>query len=216
LRQVVSYTQLLQQRYKGRLDEEADEFIGYALEGTTRMRRLIRDLLAYWRVDTQANSLEPVDCHVILNRVLDDLQATINESEAIVSHTDLPTVMADGAQLTQLFHNLIDNAIKFRSTRPPEVYIGVERKVGESLGETAYWLFFVWDNGIGIAPQYLERIFLIFQRLHTRYKYKGTGIGLAICKKIVERHGGRIWVESELGKGATFYFTIPDREEDTP
>ena len=202
LRMIASYTQLLARRYKGKLDSDADEFIGYAVDGATRMQRLINDLLAYSRVTTQGNVFEPVDCNRLLAEVLSNLRVAVEESRAVVTHDPLPTVMADERQLGQLFQNLISNAIKFRGEEPPNVHLSAERRTGE-------WLFSIRDNGIGVDPQYAERIFVMFQRLHDRQEYPGTGIGLAICKKIVERHGGRIWMESQLGRGATFYFTLP-------
>jgi PAS domain S-box-containing protein len=204
LRMVSSYLQLLDRRYQDRLDADAREFIAYAVDGATRMQALINALLSYSRVGTRGKPLEPTDCAVILDRALANLKVTIEESDAAVTHDPLPTVMADGVQLTQVFQNLISNAIKFHGERRPEVHIGAQHGDGE-------WLFSVRDNGIGIDPQHYERIFVIFQRLHTREEYPGTGIGLAICKKIVERHGGRIWVESQPGAGSTFYFTITDR-----
>jgi signal transduction histidine kinase/HAMP domain-containing protein len=209
LRMVSSYVQLLARRYEGQLDADADEFIAYAVDGTTRMQRLINDLLAYSRVSTRGKAFAPTDCEIVLGRTLADLRSAIEESGAFVTHGPLPTVMADDVQLEQLFQNLIGNAIKFRGRAPPEIHIGTERRDGESPGEVPHWLFAVRDNGIGVDPRYAERIFVIFQRLHTRKEYPGTGIGLAICKRIVERHGGRIWVESEPEKGATFYFTMP-------
>jgi len=206
LRMVRSYLQLLERRYKGSLDTDADDFIAFAVDGATRMQTMINDLLTYSRVGTKGKPFEPTDCGVVLRGVLANLKVAIEESGAVVTHDDLPTVMADDVQLTQLLQNLIGNAIKFHGDLPPEVHIGVECKDGE-------WLFSVQDNGIGIDPQHFERIFAVFQRLHSRSEYPGTGIGLAICKKIVERHGGRIWVESEPGKGSTFYFTMPARGE---
>jgi light-regulated signal transduction histidine kinase (bacteriophytochrome) len=202
LRMVASYTQLLARRYKGKLDSDADEFIGYAVDGANRMQRLINDLLAYSRVTSQGQVFERVDCNGLLEEVLGNLRVAIEESRAVVTHDPLPTVMADGRQLGQLFQNLISNAIKFRGEEPPKVYVSAEQQIGE-------WLFSVRDNGIGVDPQYAERIFVIFQRLHNREEYPGTGIGLAICKKIVERHGGRIWVASQTGQGATVHFTLP-------
>ena len=202
LRMVASYTQLLSRRYKGKLDSDADEFIGYAVDGASRMQRLINDLLAYSRVTSQSKVFEQVDCNGLLEEVLGNLRVAVEESRAVVTHDPLPTVMADGRQLGQLFQNLIGNAIKFRGKEPPTVHVSVERRIGE-------WLFSVRDNGVGVDPQYAERIFVIFQRLHNRDEYPGTGIGLAICKKIVERHGGRIWVVSQTGQGATFHFTLP-------
>lgn len=199
---VASYTQLLAKRYHGKLDADADEFIGYAVDGATRMQRLIKDLLAYSRVTTKGQVFERVDCKELLEEALSNLQLAVEESRAVVTQGALPIVMADGAQLGQLLQNLIGNSIKFRSEEAPWVHVSAERRNNE-------WLFSVRDNGIGIDPQYAERIFIIFQRLHDREEYPGTGIGLAVCKKIVERHGGRIWMKSQLGKGATFYFTLP-------
>ncbi|MBI3537831.1 MAG: GAF domain-containing protein [Chloroflexi bacterium] len=204
LRMVASYTKLLAQRYQGKLDADADEFIAYAVDGATRMQTLINDLLIYSRVGTQGKPFDPTDTKAILNRVLDNLQLAIAESGALITYDALPTVKADATQLTRLFQNLISNAIKFRGKAPPGVQIAARRAKDE-------WIFSVRDNGIGIEPQYFERIFLIFQRLHSRSEFPGTGMGLAICKKIVERHGGRIWVESEPNQGATFYFTIPEK-----
>lgn len=203
LRMVTSYLQLLERRYKGKLDADADEFIDFAVDGASRMKSLIEDLLAYSRVGTRGKEFEPIASEVIFEQALSNLQISIEENDAIITHDPLPTIMADDVQLEQLFRNLIDNAIKFRSQARLEIHVGAERKDGQ-------WYFSVQDNGIGIDPQYAERIFIIFQRLHTREEYPGTGIGLAICKRIVERHGGRIWVESEAGKGATFFFTIPE------
>lgn len=204
LRGVVGMVQLLQQRYQEKLDTRADEFIAHAVDGATRMQALIHDLLAYSRVGTRGRSFEPTDCATVLQDTLANLAVAITESGAVVTHDALPTVIADATQMTQLFQNLLSNAIKFRGERPPEIHVGAEHREGE-------WLFSVRDNGIGIKPQYFERIYSVFQRLHTRREYPGTGIGLAICKKIVERHGGSIWVESDPDRGSTFYFTIPDR-----
>jgi PAS domain S-box-containing protein len=211
LRMITSYLQLLERRYSNRLDADADEFISYAVDGANRLQRLISDLLAYSRVNTRGKPFELVDCATVMQYALMNLKIAIEESGAVVTHDALPQVMADARQLVQLFQNLIGNAIKFRADRPPRVHVGIEQQGNQSRGEAAVWLFSVQDNGIGIEPRYFERIFLIFQRLHNREEYPGTGIGLAICKKIVERHGGQIWVESESGKGSTFRFTIPDR-----
>ncbi len=200
---VASFTQLLVGRYKGRLDKDADEFMGYIVDGATRMQSLIQDLLAYSRVGTRAKPFKLTDCGAVLERVLGNLVVAIEESGAVVTHDTLPTVMADDLQLNQLFQNLIGNAIKFRGEEPPRVQVSAKR-------ERSDWVFSVRDNGIGIGPQYVERIFTIFQRLHSKEEYPGTGMGLAICKKILERHGGRIWVESQPGKGSIFYFTIPN------
>jgi PAS domain S-box-containing protein len=202
LRMVTNFVQLLAKRYKGKLDSNADDFINFAVDGTMRMWNLINDLLAYSRVGTRAHPFEPINCETILQEALDNLKVTMEESGAVVTHDSLPTVMADSSQLGQLFQNLIGNAIKFRGNERPRIHVSANRN-GHG------WTFSVRDNGIGIAPEYTERIFIIFQRLHGRQQYPGTGIGLAICKKIVERHGGRIWVESTPEKGATFYFTLP-------
>ncbi|MCJ7621180.1 MAG: ATP-binding protein, partial [Anaerolineae bacterium] len=205
LRMVSSYTQLLARRYQDQLDQDAHEFIGYAVDGAERMRRLINDLLTYSRVGTRGKPFGKTDCHQALQDTLANLQTAIDETDATVTHDQLPTVLADASQLIQVFQNLVSNAIKFRGQAPPAIHIGAQRQDGE-------WVFSVRDNGMGIDPQYYERIFVIFQRLHPGDEYPGTGIGLAISKRIVERHGGRIWVESELGEGATFYFAIPDKE----
>lgn len=202
LRMVASYLQLLQRRYVGQLDDDADEFIAYAVDGASRMKRLINDLLAFSRVGTRGKTMTPTASEEVLDYVLKDLQIAIEETGATITHDSLPTVMADAGQLEQLFQNLLGNAIKYRSEDPPEIHVGVERQGDE-------WLFSIRDNGIGIDPNHAERVFVIFQRLHARGEYEGTGIGLAISKRIVERHGGRIWVESEEGKGATFFFTLP-------
>ncbi len=204
LRMVSSYTQLLSRRYKGKLDANADEFIGYAVDGANRMQKLINDLLALSRVGTQARPSEPVDTGGILRRVLSDMKGTIEAAEAqIIAPEQMPTVLADGTQIGQLFQNLVGNALKFRGQEPPRIEITVEEE------EAGLWRFSFKDNGIGIEPQYFERIFVIFQRLHGKESYPGTGIGLAICKKIVERHGGNLWVESQPGQGANFLFTLP-------
>ena len=205
---VSSYTQLLARRYKGKLDTSADEFINYAVDGATRMQTLINDLLTYSRVGTKPREFAPVDAEAVLRRVLHDLQTTLETREATVTHDPLPTVHADVGQLGQLFQNLIGNATKFRRPEEtPRVEIAVHRH------SKRFWRFSVRDNGIGIDPRFFERIFVIFQRLHTKQEYAGTGIGLAICKKIVERHGGRLWVESEPGQGANFLFTLPAAED---
>ncbi|MDC4203166.1 MAG: ATP-binding protein [Candidatus Manganitrophus sp.] len=200
LRIVASYTQLLSRRYQGRLDTDADEFITYIVDGAVRMKQLINDLLAYSRVSTQGKAFAPVDCEEIFRQTLINLGMSVEESGAVVTRDPLPTVPGDTSQLSQLFQNLIGNAIKFRGD-PPRIHLSAKEKQNE-------WLFSVQDNGIGIEPEYKDRIFIIFQRLHGKDEYPGTGIGLAVCRKIVERHGGTIWVESALGKGSTFYFTV--------
>lgn len=208
LRTVTSYMQLLSRRYADKLGADANEFIGYAVAGATRMQRLIEDLLAFSRVGTQRRALEPRDANVVLQEALDDLRASIAAKKAQVICDPLPRVLVDEAQLEQLFTNLIGNALKFSGDEPPRVHVGARR-------DGQFWRFFVRDNGVGIDPKYFEKIFVIFQRLHAREKYEGTGVGLAISKKVVERHGGRIWVESAPGKGATFNFTLPAVPEDS-
>jgi light-regulated signal transduction histidine kinase (bacteriophytochrome) len=204
---VANYTQLLGRRYRGKLDPDADEFIGYAVDGATRMQRLIEDLLAFSRVGTRGKELAPVDCQDALDRALANLATAIEETGAVITHDPLPTVLGDDGQLGQVFQNLVANAIRFRGEEPPRIHVSAAHAGNE-------WTLSVADNGIGVDPQYTDRIFIIFQRLHTRAEYPGTGIGLAICKKIVERHGGRIWVESNGERGAIFRFTL--RTADVP
>ena len=206
LRMVASYTQLLQSRYKGRLDSDADEFIEYAVDGATRMRTLINELLAYSRVGTQGAPIVPTGLEPVLVTVLKVLEQTLSESGAVVTHDSMPTVRCDGLQIGRVFQNLITNAAKFHGDEPPRIHVGAARSGGD-------WVFSVKDNGIGIEPAYFDRIFVIFQRLESRADYEGTGMGLAICKRIVERHGGRIWVESQRGAGSTFYFALRDDAE---
>jgi PAS domain S-box-containing protein len=205
LRMVSIYGQMLRKNYAGKLDAKADELIGYTVEGATRMEHLVRDLLAYTRASTasQDEGSEPVDANLVLEKSLASLQIAIRETNAAVTRDHLPCVRMHAVHLDQLFQNLIGNAIKYRSAEPPRIHVAAERRDNE-------WVFSVTDNGIGIDPNYREYIFGIFKRLHTAAEYTGTGIGLAICQRIVERSGGRIWVESEFGKGSTFYFTIPD------
>jgi len=202
LRMVTSFTQLLAKRYKGKLDSDADEFIAYIVDGATRMHRLINDLLAYARLGSRAAEIVRTDCEAIFADVVSNLGSAIEENGATVTHDPLPTVMADRDQLSRLFQNLLSNAIKFRTADPPVVHVSAHRNESE-------WLFSVRDNGIGIDPEQFERVFLIFQRLHGKSEYSGTGVGLAICRKIVKQHGGKIWIESQAGKGSTFYFTLP-------
>ncbi len=208
---VSSYTQLLARRYWGRLDEDADEFIGYAVDGAERMQRLINDLLTYSRVGTRGKDLAPTDLSAVLEAARTNLRIAIEESGAQITSGPLPTVRGDRSQLVQLFQNLIGNAIKFRGEETPQIHVGAMRR-------DRRWVISVRDNGIGIEPDGIERIFVIFQRLHGRREYPGTGIGLAICKRIVERHGGEIWVESVPGEGSTFYFTldVADGKESGP
>jgi PAS domain S-box-containing protein len=203
LRMVSFYTQLLAKRYAGKLDPDADEFIGYALEGATRMGDLIQNLLDYSRITAFKREAAPADCEAVFRKSMDNLRVAVTESNATIEHDPLPVVIGDVSQLGQLFQNLIGNAIKYRSRqRPPHIHVSARE-------ESADWLFSVSDNGIGIESQYFETIFGIFQQLHSREEYGGTGVGLAICRRIVERHRGRIWVESEPERGATFCFTIP-------
>jgi PAS domain S-box-containing protein len=202
LRMITSYLELLERRYKGQLDAKADKFIAYAVDGATRMQTLINDLLSYSRLGTRGKEFESVDCAKILQNVLTNLQVAIAQSNAVITYDPLPQLSADPSQLTQLFQNLLSNAIKFRREDPPQIHIGVKRI-------NSKWLFSIRDNGMGIDTQYMDRIFIIFQRLHSRTEYPGTGIGLAVCKKIVERHEGTLWVESQLGQGSAFYFTLP-------
>ena len=208
LRMVSSYTQLLSRRYGDRLDGDAKEFMHYTVDGAARMKQLIEDLLAYSRVGTRSRDFKPMAVEGALARAITNLRAAIEESGATITHDALPTVKADEVQLGQLFQNLMGNALKFRGSAPPKIHV----QCSESQTE---WHFAVCDNGIGIEPQYFERIFMLFQRLHTKGDYPGTGIGLAICKKVVERHGGRMWVESGPGEGSAFHFTLPKNGEHT-
>jgi PAS domain S-box-containing protein len=206
LRMVASYTQLLARRYKGRLDSEADEFIAYAVDGSNRMQGLIQDLLAYSRAGANGKALHEISSEKALEEALSNLRATIQESGAVVTLDSLPAITTDDTQLVQVFQNLVGNAIKYHGLKAPLVHVSAMKNGGKE------WIFSVRDNGLGIDPQYFERIFVLFQRLHGREEFKGTGIGLAICTKIVERLGGRIWVESEPQKGSTFYFALPERD----
>ena len=211
LRMVTTYLELLRLRLGDRLDGEAGEFMDFAADGANRMSTLIKDLLEYSRVGTRGMPFRPVNFEVVLSWTLTNLNVAIDETGAIITHDPLPTVAADETQMIQLIQNLLGNAIKFRGELPLEIQVGAERCAGSSRGEADTWLFSVRDNGIGIEPQYSERIFQIFQRLHSRHEYPGTGIGLAVCRRIVERHSGRIWVESTPDQGSTFYFTLPCR-----
>jgi signal transduction histidine kinase len=205
LRTIASFTQLLAKRYADKLDDKAREFIGFAVDGSKRMQTLINDLLSFSRVGTQGKALTAVRCDAALDTVLRNLKRAVEESGAVITRDALPVVLADDLQLGQLLQNLVGNAIKFRGDKRPRIHIGAERN-GKG------WKISVGDNGIGIAPEHYERIFIIFQRLHTKTQYAGTGIGLAICKKIVERHGGRLWIDPTPGGGSTFSFTIADGE----
>ncbi|MEN3296209.1 MAG: hypothetical protein V7642_5462 [Burkholderiales bacterium] len=202
IRMVASYMHLLEKKYKDRLDADANEFIGFAVEGAKQMQALIQDLLTYSRAGSGTKPLQPTDCSAVVQAALGSVRVAIEESGAQITCEPLPAVTGDPSQLLQLFQNLIANAIKFRRDEPPEIRIRAEP-------ENEFWRFSIQDNGIGIAPEYFDRIFVMFQRLHGRRTYPGTGIGLAICKKIVERHGGRIWVESSGETGSTFKFTLP-------
>lgn len=206
LRMVASFTQLLARRYQGKLDQNADEFIGFAVDGANRMQQLINDLLAYSRVGTRGKPPAPTDLTEVLKDAEANLYQAIGESGAVITHDPLPVVSGDQVQLTQLFQNLLVNAIRFRNEAAPRIHVSAQAREED-------WLLSVKDNGIGIAPEHQERIFAVFQRLHGRGEYPGTGIGLALCKKIVERHGGHIWVESAPGRGSTFYFNIPGGKE---
>ena len=204
LRMVATYTQLLAERYQGKLDENADKYIHYAVDGALRMQTLVQDLLAFSRAGRQGTDFKRVECTALLKTVCENLKTAILESGAQIEYGQLPTVWADGSQMGQVFQNLIGNAIKFHGPAKPLIRIAAVKKDRE-------WIFSVADNGIGIAPQHAEIIFVIFKRLHTRAEYPGSGIGLAICQKILERHGGRIWVESKPGEGSTFKFALPVR-----
>lgn len=206
LRMISGYVQLINKRYHEKLDQDATEFLQFALDGVQRMQRLINDLLEYSRVGRKGTDIEKINLEELYLKVLQNLKVAIEESKAEISHDPFPIVFYPERELYQLFQNLIGNAIKFHGDKPPKIHIGV-RQDGKQ------WVFSVEDNGIGIDPKYADRIFVIFQRLHTRQEYPGTGIGLAICKKIVERHGGKIWFESTPNQGTSFFFTIPLRIE---
>jgi len=202
LRTVTSYLQLIDQRYADALDDDGREFIDFAVDGATRMKMLINDLLDYSHIQRDKFQFENVDMQRVLDRVIHNLQITIEDTGGIITHDELPSIVADERQMTQLLQNLLSNSLKFRQTGPLFIHIGVQHKPG-------YWVFCVQDNGIGIEPEYRERVFTLFQRLHTRERYSGTGIGLATCRKIVTEHGGEIWVESQSGEGTMFCFSIP-------
>jgi light-regulated signal transduction histidine kinase (bacteriophytochrome) len=202
LRTITSFVQLLTRRLQGRLDAEAAEYLAFVEEGAQRLHHLLADLLAYTRAGGESQKVGAVDGDALFARVVADLHLAIAESGATITQDPLPTVWGDATRLGQVVQNLIGNALKFRDSSLPRIHVSAQRQ-GEE------WVFSVRDNGIGLDPKQAERVFGVFQRLHTRQEYAGTGIGLAICKKIIERHGGRIWVESEVGKGATFFFTLP-------
>jgi len=205
LRMISSYLQLLVRRYQGKLDSDADEFIAFAVDGAKRMQNLINDLLTYSRLSTQGKPLVLTSCETILDNALTNLRVAIEESNATIMHDPLSAIFCDPTQLVQVFQNLLDNSIKFRGPQVPQIHVSASREESE-------WMFSVRDNGIGLDPKFGQRIFDIFQRLHSGSSYPGTGIGLAICKRIIQRHGGRIWVQSIPGEGATFYFTLPVKE----
>ena len=206
LRMITSYLQLIEKRYFQNLDEDGKEFIAFAVEGAKRMQTLINDLLKYSRVGTKAKEFAPVDCNQVLADTLNNLEIAIVESQSRITSDKLPTVTGDETQLRQLFQNLVGNAVKFRGEKPPAIHVGV-------VSTDHYWEFSIRDNGIGIEPKYFERIFQVFQRLHGRNEYSGNGIGLAVCKRIVERHGGEIKVASIPGEGTTFTFTLLKEEQ---
>jgi len=204
LRMISSFTQLLEMRYRDRLDDDADDYIDFIVEGANRMKKLIDDLLMFSRLNTEAKPFESINMGELTNAVISYLKPTIEETNAKITQEPLPIIRGDPSQIRQLLQNLISNAIKFRGDEPPEIHISAEELEKE-------WLISVIDNGVGIDLEHQDKIFKIFNRLHTREEYPGTGIGLAICKRIVNRHGGKIWVESEPPKGSTFYFTIPKK-----
>jgi light-regulated signal transduction histidine kinase (bacteriophytochrome)/HAMP domain-containing protein len=204
LRAVLGFSRMLERRYGGKLDEEGHDLISRTVNAATRMQALINDLLAYSRVGRDTDDVKPVDCEAVVDQQIDNMRAAVEESGALVTHDPLPTVPGDHSLLGQAFGNLIGNGIKFRGEESPRVHVGAQLN-GDK------WVFSVRDNGIGLDPKYADRIFAVFQRLHTREEYQGTGIGLAVCKKAVERLGGRLWVESRPGEGATFFFTVPTK-----
>ena len=207
LRMVSSFTQLLSNKYKGKIDDKADTYINYAVDGATRMQTLINNLLDFSRISTRGNQFEFIDCHHVLGIAIKNLTTIIEENHAIVTNDELPVIFGDKEQLSRVFQNLIANAIKFKKDLNPVIHISV--KPADN-----YWKFSVADNGIGIDEKYGEKIFVIFQRLHSRQEYEGNGIGLSICKRIINRHKGEIWMESKKGEGTTFYFTIPNKTKE--
>jgi light-regulated signal transduction histidine kinase (bacteriophytochrome) len=205
VRMITSYLQLLKRRYEDQLDNDADEFINFAVDGAVRMQRMINALLTYSRVNTKGGEFLPVSFEDIFNQVTDNLQVAIRENDATVTHDPLPTLVVDEVQMVHLLQNLVINAINYRRDEPPKIHVLAKQNDNA-------WTFTVNDNGIGIEPQYFERIFMMFQRLHNK-RESGSGVGLAICRRIIDRHNGSIWIESEVGKGSKFHFTIPVREE---
>jgi light-regulated signal transduction histidine kinase (bacteriophytochrome) len=199
---IYSFLQLLERRYKDKLDQDANEFIGYAVNGAKRLDTMTKDLLQYSKIKSKQSQVTPVNFEDVLEESLMNLKVPIEENNAIITHDPLPTIYGDEKLKVQLFQNIIENAIKYRSQETPKIHISAKK-------EKNYYIFSIKDNGIGMSPNHLERIFTIFQRLHSQEDYEGTGIGLAIAQKIVHQQGGQIWVESELRKGSTFYFTIP-------
>lgn len=206
LRVISNYTQLLTMRYQGQFDEDANDFAEFIVDATKRMQGLINDLLLYSRVETKGQAFKTTDCNKSVEMAVSNLALAIEENDATVTADELPVVFADSSQMLQVFQNLISNAIKFRSSERPHIQISAQKS-------DHCWHFTISDNGLGIDMKYADRIFVIFQRLHSREQYPGSGIGLAICKKIVERHGGMIWIESKLGQGTTFHFTVPTSQE---
>jgi light-regulated signal transduction histidine kinase (bacteriophytochrome) len=206
LRTISSYTELLAEEYGDRLDGEGHEYMDFVVDGATRMQQLIKDLLAFSRVGTRGKEFAPMSFESVLQKVLGNLKLAIDECHAVVTFDELPEVIADESQIHQLLQNLISNALKFRSEQTPRIHVSASSKEKE-------WKFCIRDNGIGIDAEYFEQIFEIFQRLHSRRHYDGTGIGLAICRKIIQRHEGRMWVDSAPGQGASFYFTLPNYQE---
>jgi light-regulated signal transduction histidine kinase (bacteriophytochrome) len=214
---ISSFTKLLVERYRGKLDADADDFIGFVVDNAALMQQRIRDLLLYSRLSAREKRVEAVDFEVLWTRAKADLVTEIDNSRAVLTSDPLPTVLGDAVQLGQVLQNLLANALKFRGVEPPQIHLSAKLTSSDPSPPSkgaAEWVFSVSDNGIGIEPQYQERIFVLFKRLHTQTAYPGTGIGLSICKRIVEAHGGRIWVSSRLGHGATFYFSIPELKND--
>ncbi|MFZ2197583.1 MAG: ATP-binding protein, partial [Thermodesulfovibrionales bacterium] len=204
LRSMSGFAKILIENYRGRLDEEADKYLDFIISAAKRMQRMIEDILAYSRVGTRAGEFSDVDLEPVLRQATENLYASIEENGAVVTHGSLPVVKADQSQMILLLQNLIGNALKF-TAGPPRVHVS-------SVKQGSEWVFSVQDNGIGIDPEQFDRLFVLFQRLHTEEEYPGTGVGLAICKKIVDRHGGRMWVESGPGQGSQFFFTIPVKD----